>query len=82
MKKQTEKDLASEVRKKAGRLDTPPPIIFRDKSKYTRKQKYRRTYVNDDSRSGFFCPFKLSVRYFSRDFHQFREPSSVRFVST
>lgn len=48
------KDLLERIKKQAGRLDTPPPKVFRDKSKYTRKKKYRRTFINDDSHSGFF----------------------------
>ncbi|MBN1648160.1 MAG: hypothetical protein JW874_09020 [Spirochaetales bacterium] len=50
------KDLLDRLKKQAGRLDTPAPKVFRDKSRYTRKQKHRRTFIHDDSSLRcFFC---------------------------
>lgn len=41
--------LAKEVRKKAGRAILPPGRVFRDKNKYTRKQKHKRSDYQDGS---------------------------------
>ena len=53
-KKKENSDLLDKIRKQAGRLDTPAPKVFRDKSKYTRKQKHRRAIIHDDSSLRFF----------------------------
>ena len=42
-------DLANEVKKKAGRAILPPNKVFRDKNKYTRKQKHKRSDYQDGS---------------------------------
>ena len=41
--------LAVEVHKKAGRAILPPNKVFRDKKKYTRKQKHKRGDYQDGS---------------------------------
>ncbi len=58
-KKKKNEYLLDKIKKQAGRLDTPAPKVFRDKSRYTRKQKHRRTIINDDSSLRFFyCGFR------------------------